>query len=225
MTLSHFFVVATLKGLTSLICRIDDAQLAQVPDRGPLIVVANHVNVIEIPIIYTRLQPRPVVGMVLADRWNNPLLGWVLDVGGTIPLRRGEPDVAALRTALDRLRSGYIIVIDPEGTRSGDGCLQKGHPGAVLLALRSGAPLLPVVFHGGEHYKDNLRRLRRTDFHIEVGRPFHLDAGGRRVTRQVRQRMIDEVMYQMAALLPPAYRGVYSDLSAATEEYLAWLPD
>jgi 1-acyl-sn-glycerol-3-phosphate acyltransferase len=225
MTLSHFFVVATLKGLTSLICRIDDAQLARVPDRGPLIVATNHVNVIEIPIIYTRLQPRPVVGMVLADRWNNPLLGWVLDVGGTIPLRRGEPDVAALRTALDRLRAGHIIIIDPEGTRSGDGRLQKGHPGAVLLALRSGAPLLPVVFHGGENYKDDLRRLRRTDFHIEVGRPFHLDAGGRRVTRQVRQRMIDEVMYQMAALLPPAYRGVYSDLSAATEEYLAWLPD
>jgi 1-acyl-sn-glycerol-3-phosphate acyltransferase len=225
MTLSHFFVVATLKGLTSLICRIDDAQLARVPDRGPLIVATNHVNVIEIPIIYTRLQPRPVVGMVLADRWNNPLLGWVLDVGGTIPLRRGEPDVAALRTALDRLRAGHIIIIDPEGTRSGDGRLQKGHPGAVLLALRSGAPLLPVVFHGGENYKDDLRRLRRTDFHIEVGRPFHLDAGGRRVTRQVRQRMIDEVMYQMAALLPPAYRGVYSDLSAATEGYLAWLPD
>jgi 1-acyl-sn-glycerol-3-phosphate acyltransferase len=95
----------------------------------------------------------------------------------------------------------------------------------VILALRSGAPLLPVVFHGSEHYQENLRRLHRTDFHIEVGRPFHLDAGGRRVTRQVRQRMIDEVMYQMAALLPPAYRGVYSDLSAATEEYLAWLPD
>jgi 1-acyl-sn-glycerol-3-phosphate acyltransferase len=224
MTLSHFFVVATLKGLTSLICRIDDAQLARVPDRGPLIIATNHVNVIEIPIIYTRLQPRPVAGMVLADRWNNPLLGWVLDVGGTIPLRRGEPDIAALRTALDRLRAGHIIVIDPEGTRSGDGRLQKGHPGAVLLALRSGAPLLPVVFHGSEHYKDNLRRLRRTDFYIEVGKPFHLDAGGRRVTRQVRQRMIDEVMYQMAALLPPPYRGAYSDLSAATEEYLAWLP-
>jgi 1-acyl-sn-glycerol-3-phosphate acyltransferase len=224
MTLAHFFVVVTLKGLTSLICRIDDAQLARVPDRGPLIIATNHVNVIEIPIIYTRLQPRPVAGMVLADRWNNPLLGWVLDVGGTIPLRRGEPDIAALRTALDRLRAGHIIVIDPEGTRSGDGRLQKGHPGAVLLALRSGAPLLPVVFHGSEHYKDNLHRLRRTDFYIEVGKPFHLDAGGRRVTRQVRQRMIDEVMYQMAALLPPPYRGAYSDLSAATEEYLAWLP-
>jgi 1-acyl-sn-glycerol-3-phosphate acyltransferase len=225
MTLSHFFVVTTLRGLTSLICRIDDAQLARVPDQGPLIIATNHVNIIEIPIIYTRLQPRPVSGMVLADRWKNPLLGWILDVGETIPLRRGEPDIGALRTAIERLKAGHIVIIDPEGTRSGDGRLQKGNPGAVLLALRSGAPLLPVVFHGSEHYKENLRRLRRTDFHIEVGRPFHLNAGGRRVTRQARQQMIDEVMYQMAALLPPAYRGIYSDLDAATDEYLVWLPD
>jgi 1-acyl-sn-glycerol-3-phosphate acyltransferase len=225
MTLSHFFVVTTLRGLTSLICRIDDAQLARVPHQGPLIIATNHVNIIEIPIIYTRLQPRPVSGMVLADRWKNPLLGWILDVGETIPLRRGEPDIGALRTAIERLKAGHIVIIDPEGTRSGDGRLQKGNPGAVLLALRSGAPLLPVVFHGSEHYKENLRRLRRTDFHIEVGRPFHLNAGGRRVTRQARQQMIDEVMYQMAALLPPAYRGIYSDLDAATDEYLVWLPD
>jgi 1-acyl-sn-glycerol-3-phosphate acyltransferase len=225
MTLSHFFVVTTLRSLTSTICRIDDTQLARVPNQGPLIIATNHVNIIEIPIIYTRLQPRPVSGMVLADRWENPLLAWILDVGETIPLRRGEPDIGALRTAIERLKAGCMIIIDPEGTRSGDGRLQKGNPGAVLLALRSGAPLLPVVFHGSECYKENLRRLRRTDFAIEVGRPFHLDAGGRRVTRQVRQQMIDEVMYQMAALLPPAYRGVYSDLDAATEEYLVWLPD
>ena len=225
MTLSHFFVVTTLRSLTSLICRIDDAQLARVPDQGPLIIATNHVNIIEIPIIYTRLQPRSVSGLALADRWDNPLLGWVLDVGGAIPLRRGEPDIGALRTAIKRLKAGHMIIIAPEGTRSGNGRLQKGNPGAVLLALRSGAPLLPVVFHGSEHYKENLRRLRRTDFYIEVGRPFYLDAGGRRVTRQVRQQMIDEVMYQMAALLPPAYRGVYSDLDVATEEYLVWLPD
>ena len=225
MTLTHRLVVGAFKGLTGLICRIDDAQLTRVPDRGPLIIATNHVNVLEIPIIYTRLQPRPVVGIVWADRWNNRLLGWLLDVCGTIPLRRGEPDLTALRRAIAMLKTGHIIIIDPEGTRSGHGRLQKGLPGVVLLALRSGAPILPVVFYGSEHYQDNLRRLRRTDFHIAVGRPFKLDAGGARATRQVRQQMIDEVMYQMATLLPPAYRGVYEDLDAATEEYLAWLPD
>ena len=225
MTIAHRLVVVTFKGLTGLLCRVDDAQLAQVPDQGPLIIVTNHVNILEIPIIYTRLQPRPVTGMVAAVRWNSRWLRWLLDVCGAIPLRRGEADVAALRRAIAMLEAGRIVIVDPEGTRSGDGRLQKGHAGVVLLALRSGAPLLPVVFYGSEHYKDNLRRLRRTDFHIAVGRPFYLDACGVKVTRQVRRQMIDEVMYQMSALLPPAYRGVYADLSAAPQRYLAFQPD
>jgi 1-acyl-sn-glycerol-3-phosphate acyltransferase len=90
--------------------------------------------------------------------------------------------------------------------------------------LRSGAPLLPLVYHGGELFWSNLSRLRRTDFHIVVGQPFYLNAGEDKVTRRVRQQMTDEVMYQMAALLPPAYRGVYSNLTAATETYLRFPP-
>jgi 1-acyl-sn-glycerol-3-phosphate acyltransferase len=196
--------------------------LAQVPDQGPLIVVTNHVNILEIPIIYTHLQPRPVTGFVAAYRWDSRWLRWLLDACGAIPLRRGEADVAALRRGMAMLNAGYIVIISPEGTRSGHGRLQQGHPGVVLLALHSGAPLLPVAFYGSERYRDNLRRLRRTDFHIVVGKPFYLDAGGVKVTRQVRRQMIDEVMYQMSALLLPAYRGVYSDLNAATEMYLTF---
>jgi 1-acyl-sn-glycerol-3-phosphate acyltransferase len=224
MTLTHSILTAAFKGLTHLRCRIDDAQLAQVPDQGPLIVVTNHVNILEIPIIYTHLQPRPVTGLVSAHRWDSRWLRWLLDACGTIPLRRGEADIAAMRKALEMLKAGYIIVIAPEGTRSGHGRLQKAHPGVVLLALHSGAPVLPVVFYGSERYRDNLRRVRRTDFHIVVGKPFHLEVGGIKVTRQVRQQMTDEVMYQMSALLPPAYRGVYSDLNAATEMYLTFQP-
>ena len=222
MTLTHRIVVAVFRGLTSLLFRIDDAHLARVPERGPLIMVSNHVHILEIPLLYARLQPRPITGLVWADRWNNPLLRWLLDVMQSIPLRRGEADIAAVRKALKRLKAGGIVVIDPEGTRSGTGCLQKAHPGVVLLALRSGASLLPVVHFGSEGYRDNVRQLRRTHFHIVVGKPFKLDAQGEKVTRQVRRQMVDEVMYQMAALLPQEYRGVYSDLDAATEKYLAF---
>ena len=220
MTLTHRIVVAVFGGVTRLLFRIDGAQLARVPERGPLIIVANHVHILEIPLLYACLQPRPVTGLVWAARWNNRLLRWLLDVMVTIPLRRGEADLGAVRVALERLKSGDIVVIDPEGTRSGTGCLQKAHPGVVLLALHSGAPLLPVVHYGSEGYRDNARRLRRSDFHIVVGQPFKLDAHGEKVTRQVRRQMVDEVMYQMAALLPLEYRGVYADLDAATEKYL-----
>ena len=224
MTFTYRVVTSALKGLTRLLCRVDDAQLARVPERGPLIIVANHINFLEAPLIYTHLQPRPVTGFAKAETWNNPVLGALFDLGGAIPLRRGEADMTALRQALKALEAGRILAVTPEGTRSGHGRLQPGRPGVVLLALRSGAPLLPVVYYGGELFWRNLPRLRRTDFHIVVGQPFYLDAGGVKVIRQVRQQMTDEIMYQIAALLPPAYRGVYSDLAAATETYLRFPP-
>ena len=220
MTLAHSAVVLTLKGLTNLLCRIEDEELVRVPPGGPLILYTNHVNILEIPIIYTHLQPRPVTGMVAAVRWKNPFLAWLLNVVGAIPLHRGAADIAALRSAIRRLAAGAIIIIAPEGTRSGHGRLQEAHPGVVLLALRSGAALQPAAFHGSENYRDDLRRLRRTDFRITVGRPFHLDAGAVRVTRSIRREMLDEMMYQLSALLPAANRGIYSDLSAATTRYL-----
>ena len=222
MGLSHKFLMAVARGLTGLICRIDDSQLARVPMTGPLIIVTNHVNILEIPIIYSRLQPRQVHGLVLAIRWKNPLLRWIFNVTETIPLARGEPNPQAVRRALDYLKAGSIVIISPEGTRSGHGRLSQAHPGAVLLAQRSQAPLLPVVYYGAEDYKKNLARLKRSDFHLAVGQPFYLESHGRPLDRQVRQQMTDEIMYRLAAILPPEYRGIYADLSKATQEYIVF---
>lgn len=221
MKVAHQVVTPAIKGLLRVLCRVDDAQLARVPDRGPLIVITNHVNFLEVPLLYTHLLPRPITGFAKAENWDNLFLGTLLfRVWGGIPLHRGEPDVRALRCALKALEEGAILGVAPEGTRSGHGRLQKGRPGVVWLAMYSGAPLLPVVFYGGEHFWRNLTHLRRTDFHIVVGQPFYLDTDAVKPTRQVRYQIIDEIMYQIAALLPPAYRGVYSDLTKATETYL-----
>ena len=220
MTFPGGVVNTAIKGLIRLLCRVDDAQLARVPARGPLIVVANHINFLEVPLLFTHAQPRPVTGFAKADAWDNPALGFLFNLWGLIPLRRGEANVVAFRQGLAALEAGHILAVAPEGTRSGHGRLQRGHPGVVLLALHNGAPLLPVVYYGGESFKRNLTRLRRTDFHIIVGQPFYLNAGGVKVTREVRQQMADEIMYQIAALLPPAYRGYYSDVATATETYL-----
>lgn len=223
MSVSHWLVVNTMKGLTGLICRIDDKELEHVPRQGPLIIFTNHVNILEIPIIYTRLQPRLVRGMLLAERWEIPVVSWGLDVTRTIPLHRGEADLPAIRLGLDALDKGEMLIIAPEGTRSHDGKLQSAHPGVVLLALHSHAPLLPVGFYGAENYATNLRRLRRTDFHVRVGKPFNIETHGERVTREVRQQMVDEMMYQLSSVMPPEYRGYYSDLSSASTRYINYL--
>jgi 1-acyl-sn-glycerol-3-phosphate acyltransferase len=222
VSLSHRFVVGVFKGLTSLICRIDDQELARIPANGPLIIYTNHVNVLEIPIIYTHLQPRKVHGMLLAERWKIPALNWALDVTETIPLQRGVADIDAIRAGLEALNRGEMLIIAPEGTRSHDGKLQTAHPGVVLLALHSGALLVPVGFYGAENYTANLRKLKRTDFHLRVGKPFHLDTCNEKGTRSLREQMVKEMMYQLAVVLPPAYRGVYADLTGATQKYLAF---
>lgn len=213
-----------VRALTNAFCRVDADQLKRVPTTGPLIAVTNHINFLDAPVIYTRLMPRPVTGYSKIESWDSAFLGWLFDVWNIIPIRRGEPDKTAVKRGLQALKEGDILTIAPEGTRSHDGRLQRGFPGVALVALLSGAPLQPVVHYGHEDYRKNLRKLRRSDFHVVVGDPFRLEKHGVKATSEVRQRMTDEIMYQMAALLPADYRGVYSDLSLATENYLHFTP-
>jgi len=170
--------------------------------------------------MYTHLQPRPVTGFAKSETWDNPVMAMLFDLWGAIPIKRGEADVEALKRGLDALAEGKLVVIAPEGTRSWDGKLQQALAGVVVMGLRSGAPLLPLVYYGGEQLKENLRHLRRTDFYISVGRPFHLEPGDVKVDREVRKFMLDEVMHQLADLMPERYRGVYADHPKTTQTYL-----
>lgn len=220
MTLSSRLVNATMKRLMRMLCRIEDAPLVQIPAQGPLILVSNHINFLEPPVFYTHLLPRRMAFFAKAESWDSKLLGLLFDMWGGIPIKRGAADVSAIRLGLAALEEGSILAVAPEGTRSGDGALGIGHPGVVIMALRSGAPLLPMTCYRHEDFWDNITHLRRTDFRITVGNPFSLQANGVPATRDVRRQMIDEIMYQIAALLPPSYRGVYANLSDATETYL-----
>ena len=220
MNVSLRIVNSTMKSITRILCRVDDSQLGRVPKKGPLILVANHINFLEVPIMYTHLMPRPLTGFAKAETWENPAMALLFDLWNAIPLRRGDVDLEAMRRAIQVLQGGGILAVAPEGTRSGDGRLRRGHPGVVLLAEMSSAPLLPVVYYGGERFKENIGRLRRTEFNIVVGQPFSLRTGGVRLSHDLRQQITDEIMYQLAALLPPAYRGYYSDLGSAPPTHL-----
>jgi 1-acyl-sn-glycerol-3-phosphate acyltransferase len=205
---------------TSVMCRIDAPDLYKVPKSGPLIVYSNHTGSIEVPLLYAHLQPRPVTGIAKVETWDGWFMRYLFNLWGAIPIRRGEADMEAMRKSLEALEQGYILAIAPEGTRSKSGVLIKAYPGIVTLALRSSAPLLPVVHWGGERFSKNFKSLKRTDLYIRVGEPFKLDPGNERVTREVRQKMVDEMMYRLAALLPERYRGAYADLENAAVKYI-----
>ena len=198
---------------TRILCRIDAPDLDKVPMRGPLIAYSNHTGQIEVAVFFGQLQPRRITGWAKMEAWDNAFLHWLFNLWGLIPVRRGEADTTALRKAVTALEKGYIFGIAPEGTRNITGRLKRAQPGAVLLAVRSGAPLLPIVHWGGEGFLRNLARLKRTDFHIRVGDPICLNVDGVRMTREIRQQIVDEMMYRRAELLPHEYRGAYEKVT------------
>ena len=198
---------------TRILCRIDAPDLDKVPMRGPLIAYSNHTGQIEVAVFFGQLQPRRITGWAKMEAWDNAFLRWLFNLWGLIPVRRGEADTTALRKAVTALEKGYIFGIAPEGTRNITGRLKRAQPGAVLLAVRSGAPLLPIVHWGGEDFLRNLARLKRTDFHIRVGDPICLKVDGVRMTREIRQQIVDEMMYRLAELLPHEYRGEYEKVT------------
>ena len=224
MTLSPIarFVNWGIRGISHLICKVDSSQLSKIPKRGPLILVMNHVNFLDAPIISVHVLPKPLTALVKIETWKNPILGSLFTMWEAIPIRRGEADLAAFQAAQEALRNCKMVAVAPEGTRSGDGKLRKGLPGVVLLALRSGAPMLPVVYYGHENYKEDFKHLRRAPFNIAVGEPFRLKNVQGVLGKDLRERITDEIMYQLAALLPEKYRGSFADMSKATKEYISF---
>lgn len=205
-------VIAPLvRVILAVLCRIEAEELAKLPKRGPLILVTNHINFLEAPLLYSLLYPRDIAGFAKVETWRNPVLGLLATTWECVPVNRNASDMSSMRGALSALAEGKILNIMPEGTRSHDGRLSRGNPGVVSIAHRSGAPILPVAHYGGELFWDNLRKGRRTQVTVRVGEVFRIrqpETGG---TRRWRAEVLEEIMLSVARLLPPGYRGVYAE--------------
>lgn len=204
---------------TEFLCRIDAPNIEDMPQKGPLIVISNHTGQLEVAVFFGQLATRPITGWAKVESWDNAFLSWLFDIWGLIPVKRGEADMSALKKALKALEKGYIFGIAPEGTRNKTGQLKRAHPGAVMLAVRSGVPILPLVHWGGENFLKNLSRFKRTDFHIRVGEPFTLELENVKMTREVRQQIADEMMMRIAELIPQRYHGEYEKVTLPEKAY------
>lgn len=203
------------------VCRINPKEFKSIPTQGPYILVGNHVNFLEAPIMIPHLDNPMFTGLAKKESWDNPLFNFLFTRWGIIPIDRGLVDREAFRLSTEALLQGKLLAVSPEGTRSKDGRLLPGKPGVVALALRTKAPLIPVGFYGHENFWDNLKHLRRTEFHVAVGEPFRIRLENETLSREERQAVTDEIMYKIAELLPEKYHGNYPQPHPTTYRYLA----
>ena len=182
-------------------------------DNTGVIIAANHLGRLDIPLIYYILKRNDIILLVAEKYRASALVRWFVKQLDAIYIDRFNADFGALRKALNRLRKGGVMVLSPEGTRSQSGVLLEGKPGASYLAAKAGVPILPVGITGTEDRlaRRYLPRLRRLPVTIRVGKPFNLPPIKGKEREALMQAYTDEIMCQIAALLPAEYRGFYAD--------------
>jgi len=178
------------------------------PAQGPAVVAINHLGDAD-AVLLGAAFPYMIEAMgkiELNDHW---LIGPIFRAYGIIWLHRGRPDRKAIRAALDGLAEGRMVLIAPEGRQSLIGGLEDGNEGAAFLALKSGAPIVPVAMTGTENENifGHMKRFKRARVTLSVGKPFLLPE------QADRQAMLRDgtrqIMESLASLLPESYRGKY----------------
>lgn len=181
------------------------------PGKGPLLLVFNHLSHWDPPLLMAIL-PRRFTGLAVEGLRRVPVTGLLLSMAGVIWLRRGEFDRAALRRALGVLEWGEMLAIAPEGRISKSGALERGKTGPAFLARQAEVPILPITVFGTERLLPDLRRFRRPQIKVNIGPLFCLDEDPKgRSRKEALQADADLIMHKLAALLPAEYRGVYEN--------------
>lgn len=219
MTLAGRFITFIVELLLKILCKVEGDKLESVPRQGPLILVVNHINFLEVPLIYTLLLPRRVCGIIKKETWDNWFLRILAKEWGAIPVDRETPGTSTFKEAGKALKEERILCVAPEGTRSGNGVLAKGQQGVVFLALQNRVPILIVAHYGVENFWSNIKRLKRTRVTFVVGKPFMLTSE-MKITKKVYQEVTDQIMARMASMLPERYRGVYADMKITSDKYI-----
>ena len=183
----------------------------RIPAGGPVILVSNHLHLIDPPMLQASSR-RLLHPMAKRELFETPLIGWVFWAMGAFPVRRFSADIGALRAGRNILRNGEIVLMFPEGTRSNDARLHPALPGAAMVALLAGGPIIPVAITGTEQIRipgvffDWIRRCRIAIV-VQFGEPFQLPAAQADASHA--EEATDVMMRSVAALLPESYRGAY----------------
>ena len=179
------------------------------PKKGAVLICCNHLHIADPPVVASSI-PLKAVFMAKEDLWNNKWTRFWVENFGSFAVRRNTFNRAAFRQAEEWLGKGFSLIMFPEGERSRNLQLKQALPGAALIALRTGVPVIPVAITGTQY----IRRLTWSFFHrpkitITIGKLFYPPPCNGKPTKEQRNQFSDEIMYKIAELLPPQYRGIY----------------
>ena len=196
--------------------------LENIPATGPAILVMNHIAFVD-PIVLVHLVPRNIVPLAKVEVYDYPVIGYFPRWWGAITVRREELDRQAVRHAMEVLKSGEIILVAPEGTRNPQ--LERAKEGFAYFASRSQAPVVLVTIEGTQHFPTYplSHNWRTQGVSVQFHPPFRFKNGRKRAGRGELRLMTDEAMYLLASWLPEERRGVYSDLSKASQNTIEWM--
>src|SRR5262245_44341800 len=178
--------------------------LERLPVSGPFLLAANHHNYLD-GVLLGSAVPRPISFLVMPRVYRaSPLHPFFHRRIGSIPVNLERPDPGAIKRVLRALDAGRIVGIFPEGPFSREGRLVPGQPGAALIALRSGVPVVPAAIAGTYEALRGRRFYlpRQHPLSVRFGAPMHF--GRRRhcrVTRAERDEVTRRIMGEIAALL------------------------
>lgn len=213
--------------------------IEHIPTSGAAIISPNHRSFFDSPLVMT-MTPRPVVFLGKAEYMDRPTTRYLFPAVGMVPIKRDvkKASMAALQTAAELLDDGRLVGIYPEGTRSRDGLLHRGHAGVAHLAVMTNAPIVPVGIIGTEHVQpigSSFPKPFQRPITIRFGEPIHpanYRYGG---SRKRRHQMLDDVMASIAAMTdqerspefasdePPLIRGGSESVYLVTRHHATGL--
>src|SRR5512140_3192941 len=176
LRLRRGFMRVLAQFLTAITMRLTVSGLENFPKHGPALVVINHLGDADVVPLLAILPFSPIEGLGKIELYDHWFVGPVFRFYGIVWIHRGRPDRKAIRAALEALAEGRMVGLAPEGRQSLIGGLEEGNDGAAFLALKSGAPLVPVALTGTENSNvyGHLKRLQRAPVTLSVGKPFFL---------------------------------------------------
>ena len=206
-------LLSTVRFLVRTLTKFKVENADNIPAEGAVLITSNHLSRLDTPILMAITKRNDLVAIVAKKYKEKPFFKWVLDQLGTMVwMDREKTDFAAMREAIDHLRQGKIVGIAPEGTRSSEfSGLLEAKQGAALMAARADVPILPVGIIGSEKINDHFVKLQRPPVLVRVGERYTLPEFDMDDRQAWLSRYTDEIMCRIAALLPPEYRGYYTE--------------